>query len=203
MSIFDKKAVSQTHAPVRTADTIAAQLEDIRGRIADLTSQRDSISVEVAALVVGRNPSTTYRAEKLNEELTSLAFGIVEEGRLEKALSFELAQIQLPAARAEADRLAAIAEAALAVLAQAIQAAASIVMAKAATAFAVMATANVAHASAERLAGETGSSFPRFSFDRQTLALLRPAYAYGAPGAEWNERMGRAIPLGNLFLHGL
>jgi len=199
MSIFDKKTPVETPAPAgRTAETISRQLEDVRGRINDLASQRDSLTAEVAALVVERNPSTAYRSEKLTEELTSINFGIVEEGRLEKALSYELAQIQLPAARTEADRLAVKAEAALATLAQSIEAAIPVVMRQATAALAAMTSASVAHANADRLAGEP-SYLPRFQFDQQTVAVLRPLAAFGA-GLGWAEKMGRPIPLGSLFL---
>ena len=157
MSIFTKGSYEATPV-VRTVESITKEVDQVRARIADLSARRDALTAEQAAIGIEQNPSAAFRREKIASELPTLTSEIEKDGRFEKALAFELQQLQLPVARDEAERLAVKTEAARAVLAQSIEAAASTVMAKAAAFLALMETANVAHANAERLSGEMSYS---------------------------------------------
>jgi len=199
MSIFNKSSFESHPPAVRTIENITLERDKVRARIADFSARRDALTAEKAALGIEQNPSTSWRSEKIAAELQTLTSEIKKDGRFEQALAYELQQLQLPVAREEAERLAVKAEQALAALDQAIRAAVPVVMDRAAKALELIEAANVAHALAERIAGEI--PMRRFDFDRQTVALLHPLYAYGA-GLEWNERIGKPIPLGALYLQG-
>ena len=203
-NIFSRdKLPVEMPAPVRSVVSITLERDGARERIADLSDRSNALTTEKAALSVEKNPSASWRSEKIAEELQTLTSEIEKEGRFEKVLAYELAQLQLPAAREDAERLATKVQQALTLLDQAVLAAVPQVMSRAAKALALIEEANEAHSKAERISGES-VILRRFDFNRQTIALLRPLHAFGASGFSWNEKMSPAtgIPLGNLFLYG-
>lgn len=193
------------HKPTRTAATITLQRDENRTRLSELTEKLDTLTAERTALKKAgaeNSPSDLWRLEEMPSELRSITLEIEKAERFEKALACDLRAVELPGARAQAERTASLAAQARSELEQAIRDSIPRVLKLAEKALAAMEEANAANTKAEQLAGET-VVFRRFAIDPQATAVLRPMWAYGQEPAEWHSRMheiGRGIPLGEHHL---
>lgn len=197
-SLLKKMAVT----PAPTSE----QIERIEKTLADRSSKRDQVKLELAKLRAADapDPLSTWRVRVLSNELRAIDAGIEEANQELAALKYEQNQAALPEARNAEEAAIRRARAATTELTKALAGVFGTIAKQAAAAVELNEEANAAHRRAETLTGET-AIFSVCSLDFATSHTLRALWAIGAEdGPEWERRMHpyRSIPLGDWQVPG-
>lgn len=184
---------------------LRAAVEESRKRRGELNAKSEALMAERNTLknLASPNPSEAYRIDVIDDELRALEAELAKALRRDKALEFDLRQLEVRPLREAAEKKYDKVPASIADVEMAIRDAIPRIKALAAKGQLLMDDANVAHELAERRSGEV-MVIQRCFYGSRVVAVLRALSAFEAESdLEFASRIQpqAGVQIGDQILH--